>query len=67
MLNLSAATRVFLAVEPVDLRGSFNVTVLPAPFVTAAAVSVGRRGKFRKKRWPESSGQERGRTLPIAS
>lgn len=24
MLNLSAATRVFVAVEPVDLRGSFN-------------------------------------------
>jgi transposase len=24
MLNLSPATRVFLAVEPVDLRGSFN-------------------------------------------
>ena len=24
MLNLSVATRVFLAVEPVDLRGSFN-------------------------------------------
>jgi hypothetical protein len=24
MLNLSAATRVFVAVAPVDLRGSFN-------------------------------------------
>jgi len=24
MLNLSAATRVFVALEPVDLRGSFN-------------------------------------------
>src|SRR6266513_307830 len=24
MLNLSAATRVFVAVSPVDLRGSFN-------------------------------------------
>ena len=24
MLNFSAATRVFVAVQPVDLRGSFN-------------------------------------------
>lgn len=24
MLNLSAATRVFVAIQPVDLRGSFN-------------------------------------------
>jgi transposase len=24
MLNLSAATRVFIALQPVDLRGSFN-------------------------------------------
>ena len=50
MLNLSAATRVFVAVQPVDLRGSFNRLAALTQTVLAQDLLTGHWFVFTNRR-----------------